>query len=78
MTAPESAFNFQYEVDGRYSFDPSNPSKGTAHNTTDIVALFEKNQFELVMPIQPGDWSRRQPCLSFLDVAILQKKLAQS
>lgn len=73
MGKPTSAFNFQYNLDGRYTFDPTDPNRGTAHDATEILALFSKHNFSLPQPIQYGDWSGRQPSLSFLDIIVGQK-----
>ncbi len=73
MSEPGSAYNFQYELDGRFTFDPTDPNRGTAHDAAEILALFEKNNLPLSLPAQYGDWSGRQLALSFLDILIGQK-----
>ena len=73
MSESASAYNFQYKLDGRYTFDPTDPNRGTAHDAAEILSLFEKNKLSLSLPVQYGDWSGRQPALSFLDIVVGQK-----
>ncbi|MFD2932547.1 class I SAM-dependent methyltransferase [Spirosoma flavum] len=75
MSGPTSTFNFQYEFEGRWSFDSQNPNNGSAHDEAELLHLFSEHGLQIDYPIRYGFWSGRQPATSFLDIIVVQKTL---
>lgn len=73
MAGEGSTYNFQYELDGRYIFDPNDPDLGTAFNDSQVSAMLEKHGLKTQDSIYPGSWCGRKETLSFQDVVVASK-----
>ncbi|MBC8155567.1 MAG: methyltransferase domain-containing protein [Bacteroidetes bacterium] len=73
MAGEGSTYNFQYELNGRYIFDPKDPDLGTAFNDSQVSSMLEKHGLSAQNSIYPGSWCGRKDTLSFQDVVVAHK-----
>lgn len=73
MSSPESTYNFQYPLDGRYIFNPADPDLGTAFDESWVRDTLARHNFD-VPAIYPGSWCGRASDVSFQDIVVAYKK----
>lgn len=73
MSRPESSYNFQYPLDGRYIFNPTDPDLGTAFDESWVVDTLARYNFD-VPAIYSGSWCGRASEVSFQDIVVAYKK----
>lgn len=74
MASPESTYNFQYELDGRYIFNPEDPELGTAFNESQVQAMLKKRGLVTKDSFYPGSWCGRKNTVSFQDIVVAYKR----
>lgn len=74
MAGEKSTFNFQYELDGRYTNAPKDPDAGTAFDEPLVLAMLEKNGLYTQDSIYPGNWCGRENSVTFQDIVVAYKR----
>jgi len=69
----ESQLNFSHLIEGGLTTAPKNPGEAIAYPESDVRALFERCQLQVVEPIRYGSWSGRPNFLTMQDVVITKK-----
>lgn len=73
MTGEQSHRNFQYELEGRYIYDPLDPDLGTAFNESWVIDTLNQNGLSAHMSIYPGHWCGRENAVTGQDIVVAYK-----
>ncbi|KAB7730436.1 methyltransferase domain-containing protein [Rudanella paleaurantiibacter] len=73
MPSPRSRYNLQYELDGRYVADLSDPDICTGFDKQYVLDLLQQKGFNPAPAFYPGTWCGRLEGKSFQDILVFQK-----
>ncbi|GAA0747852.1 class I SAM-dependent methyltransferase [Gaetbulibacter jejuensis] len=66
-------FSFRHDKDGAFIEDMQQPEYAVAYTLDTIRSLYKTHKLEIQSPIRYGNWSGREPYLSFQDIVIARK-----
>ncbi|WP_232563118.1 class I SAM-dependent methyltransferase [Spirosoma oryzicola] len=74
MAEKTSQYNFQYELEGRYIFNPLDPDLGTAFDESWVTDTLNQHGLSARTSIYPGRWCGRKDATTFQDIVVAYKR----
>ncbi|GAB3880756.1 class I SAM-dependent methyltransferase [Spirosoma agri] len=74
MVTEQSTYNFQYELEGRYIFNPLDPDLGTAFDESWVLTTLIQCGLSSPVSVYPGRWCGRKNATTFQDIVVAYKR----